>query len=454
MSACFDPWLTGAAALDAVCAGQGTAAGLAARRQRRLDALLDAAARGSPLYRERLRRARPGSLQDIEPVGKRELMQHFDAWVTDPRLQLRELRAFVGDASRVGQAFRDAFIVWESSGSSGEPGVFVQDARAMAVYDALEASRRVQRWFDPWYLGERIAFVGAIGGHFASTVTAQRLRRLNPAMAANLHPLSFLQPTPVLVQQLNALAPTVLSTYPTVALLLAEEAAAGRLCIAPKEVWTGGETLTAGMRRRIVHQFGCSVTDSYGASEFLALAFQCRCGALHLNSDWAILEPVDEHFRPVAPGVASHTALLTNLANHVQPIIRYDIGDRLNVHRQACACGSPLPVIEVQGRCDDMLVLPGADGAPVRLLPLALTTVLEEQGRVFDFQLVQVAPGALRLNLHGDASAVARARAALLAFLREQGLGHVRVNAVRGGERVRGRTGKLQRVVAGSASTR
>jgi phenylacetate-CoA ligase len=70
----------------------------------------------------------------------------------------------------------------------------------MAVYDALQAWRRpsprpLSRWLDPWYLGERIAFVGATGGHFASTVSSQRLRRLNPALAASLHEVSFLQST-------------------------------------------------------------------------------------------------------------------------------------------------------------------------------------------------------------------------------------------------------------------
>lgn len=448
MYSCFDPWLTASDALDAVAAGRGTPQGLAERQRRRLAALLEAAARGSPFYRERLRGAQAGSLERIAPVNKRELMENFDAWVTDPRLRLPELRAFVADPSRIGQVYEDEFVVWESSGSSGGPGIFVQDARAMAAYDALEACRRAPRWLDPWCLGDRIAFVGATDGHFASTVAAQRLRRLNPAMAANLRTVSFLQPIAALVAQLNELAPTIVSTYPTMAVLLAEEAAAGRLRIAPTEVWTGGETLTAGMRGCVERQFGCPVINSYGASECLALASQCRHGALHLNSDWAILEPVDEHMRRVPPGVAGETVLLTNLANHVQPVIRYNLGDRVLVHPRGCACGSPLPVIEVQGRCDDMLVLRARDGRNVRLLPLALTTVLEDEAGLFDFQLVQAAPSALRLTTGAGHAAVARARAALLAYLRQQGLPDVRVSARHGGERVRGRTGKLQRVVA------
>ena len=137
--------------------------------------------------------------------------------------------------------------------------------------------------------------------------------------------------------------PTVIATYPTTALMLAEETRAGRLRIAPAEIWTGGETLTPAMRRFVEESFGCRVGNSYGASEFLAIGAECRCGQMHLNEDWVILESVDEHLAPVPDGEPGHTTLLTNLANHVQPLIRYDLGDRVTLHREPCACGSALP---------------------------------------------------------------------------------------------------------------
>ena len=39
--------------------------------------------------------------------------------------------------------------------------------------------------------------------------------------------------------------------------------------------------------------------------------------------------------RPVPAGRLSHTTLLTNLANHLQPLIRFDIGDRIVLRRRA-----------------------------------------------------------------------------------------------------------------------
>lgn len=257
--------------------------------------------------------------------------------------------------------------------------------------------------------------------------------------------------------ELQALAPTVIATYPSAAVLLAEECRAGRLRIAPQELLTGGETLSAAMRHFVEQAFGCPVADSYGASEFLSLASECRRVCLHLNSDWAILESLDDHGNAVPPGTPGTTTLLTNLANHVQPLIRYDLGDCVTLCPQRCECGSSLPVIEVQGRDDDTLGLGEPGDRAVRVLPLALTTVLEDDAGLFDFQLVQQGPSELllRTGLRGPAatSALRRARAVLGAFLERQGAAGVRIRCRSGEPGLRGRSGKVQRVVASPAAS-
>jgi phenylacetate-coenzyme A ligase PaaK-like adenylate-forming protein len=253
------------------------------------------------------------------------------------------------------------------------------------------------------------------------------MRRLNPFVAASVQSLSFLQPRADLMDALQRLRPTVLSTYPGVAVQLAEEAASGRLHLPLKEVRTGGETLTPAARRFVAEAFGCSVINSYGASEFFCIAFECRLGCLHLNSDWVILEPVDDRGQPVPRGQAGHTTLLTNLANHVQPLIRYDLGDRVGIQAAACGCGSPLPVITVDGRCDDSLRLGSGRSGCVSIEPLALTSLLEEAG-LFDFQVIQRGPLELELRLRSRAGGPAQqAAGSLAAFLARQGAGDVRI---------------------------
>lgn len=453
-----NPWLSGTVALDVALAPRAQADAMAARRNRRLGALLASAARDSPLYRRLLRGRDPARLriEDLPVMRKAQLMQHFAEWVADPRLRLDALRRFVADRAHIGEPFLGRYVVWESSGSSGEPGIFVQDPDAMAVYDALEALRRpvlrpLQRLLDPWGLAERIAFVGAIDGHFASTVSIERLRRLNPLLSGRLHGVSFLQPVDAIARALDAIAPTVIATYPSAAVLLAEERAGGRLRSAPREIWTGGEDLSPAKRAFVKKAFGCPVINSYGASEFLSLASECAHGNLHLNSDWVILEPVDAQGRAVAPGQSGATTLLTNLANHVQPLIRYDLGDRVTLSGRSCACGSCLPVIEVQGRSEATLRLGRAASGPVSVLPLALSTVLEEGAGLFDFQLVQKGRCELllRTGLRGAEAehALRRARRVLGTFLESQGASGVSIHC-RGAEAGHaGRSGKVARVI-------
>ncbi|MFT4194737.1 MAG: phenylacetate--CoA ligase family protein, partial [Ottowia sp.] len=223
------------------------------------------------------------------------------------------------------------------------------------------------------------------------------------------------------------------------------------LRIAPRCVLTGGERLGAAVRARVAEALGAPVRSSYGASEFLPLAWECAHGHLHVNEDWALLEPVDRHHRPVPPGQLAHTVLLTNLANLVQPLIRYDLGDKLVVLPGRCACGSAMARIEVEGRRDDVLRVPARKhGETISLLPLALCTVVEEEGGVFDFQLRQRGPHTLVLRVpmqgeHADL-AIARCRDALQHFALAQGARPIRVLGESGCAVPRGRSGKACRV--------
>ncbi|MGB3069234.1 MAG: AMP-binding protein [Ottowia sp.] len=461
----FDPLHLQAATLDVVSGSYAPSSLLLSRQQQRLARLLEVAHAGSALYRERLGKNRIGAADwlRLPPVTRGELMDRFQDWVTDPELDLESLQAFVSDPERVAEPWLGKYMVWESSGTSGSPGIFVQEAQALAVYDALEAVRHHMRSpgvgafgaFSPLELmgvGSRYALVTATGGHFASVCSMERLRRINPWIGASAKGFSIQQPTAALVDALNDYAPSMLATYPSAAAMLAEEAEQGRLRIRPRCVLTGGEALSQAARARISRAFGAPVRSSYGTSEFLPMAWECAQGHLHLNEDWVLLEPVDERHRPVPPGEPSHTVLLTNLVNHVQPLIRYDLGDQICLHTERCACGSPLPVIQVRGRRDDTLRVPGRQrGQSVSLLPLALCTVLEEECGVFDFQLQQREKGTLvlRLALEGaeGQAAIERCREALQAFAIAQGAQPIRVLGEAGCAVPRGRSGKACRVM-------
>ncbi len=88
----------------------------------------------------------------------------------------------------------------------------------------------------------------------------------------------------------------------------------------------------------------------------------------------------------------------------------------------------------------------------MRLLPLALTTVVEESAHVHRFQIVQTAPDRLQLRLDTDAGATRRdawhaAARALRAYLDRQSLPNVHVGLDRCGPLPDRRSGKLREVV-------
>ncbi len=377
-------------------------------RQQRLTRLIAFAQAQSPLYARRSRGAR--TLADFEPVGKAELMQHFDDWATDRRITREAAERHLASAAGVADAWLDRYLLWTSSGTSGQPGLFVQDAASLAAYDAIEALRQGRPvgfsiGSGARAAGRRLAYVGAIGGPYAGHVGMERLRRLLPApWAPQIRLISVLEPIERIARELDALQPDVLVTYPSCGTALAAVQAAGRMSLNLQQLWLGGEQLSAAQRRLLGAAFGCPLHNHYGASEFFSIASECHHGRLHLNDDWVMLEGLDAQRHPVAPAEFSQLTLLTHLANFTQPLLRYELTDRVRFVAEACPCGSAFPVIEVQGRCDDTLLLPGLRHGQVALLPLALETLLEERCGVSQFQLLRRTDASLELRLADSGS--------------------------------------------------
>lgn len=177
---------------------------------------------------------------------------------------------------------------------------------------------------------------------------------------------------PELVAQLSAYRPAALIGYASVIQLLAAEQQAGRLHIRPVLVQPAGETMTTRDTDRIAAAFHATVRPIYSCTECTYLSN----GWYHVNSDWAVLEPVDADFRPTPPGQLSDTVLLSNLANRVQPFLRYNLGDRVLLRPDPCPCGNPLPAIRVQGRAGDTLAFPTEEDEAT-LAPLAISTLFD-----------------------------------------------------------------------------
>jgi len=426
--------------------------------RRRFNTLVRFARLRSPFYREAYRGLPERDLdpREVPVVTKPELMAHFDDWVTDRDVTLAGVTAFVADREHIGEKYLDRYVIWKSSGSTGQPGIYVQDDDALSTFDALMAMHLDPMRFTPLYSwdvlahGGRAALVAATGDHFASIASWERVCRSGPWIAAR--GFSIMESLPRLVAALNDYRPAFLASYPTMLSQLAEEREAGRLEIDPVRVWSGGECLASDAAAAIERAFGCPLTNEYGASECMSIGVGCREGWIHVNADWCLLEPVEHDYSPTPPGKASYTALLSNLANRAQPILRYDLGDSIVAKPEPCGCGNVLPAIQVEGRRDDVLSMRASNGKLVRLLPLALTTIVEEAAHVHRFQLAQTAPDRLMLRLEPCAESVRRAAwhaaaPALRAYLTQQSLPDVHVGLDVQAPRSDRRSGKLREVI-------
>ncbi|MGZ5139940.1 MAG: phenylacetate--CoA ligase family protein [Burkholderiales bacterium] len=444
-----DAWLAACASTEAI----------AALTQRRFAEIVEFARAQSVLYCD-LYRGIPegaGSPSQLPAVTRKQLMARFDDWVTDREVTKSSVESFMADPHRIGHAYLGRYAVWKSSGTTGDPGLFVHDAAALAMYDALDTTRLgaggkgLAAALAMMLAGARYAMIAATGGHFAGVSSIERTRLLSPELSDRLRVFSIFEPLPRLVDALNSWQPTYVATHPSVASVLATEQRAGRLRITPAALWLGGETLSAADRSSIAAAFQCTVLEQYGASECLSIACECAHGSMHLNADWVLLEPVDKNYNPVLPGTMSHTVLLTNLANRVQPIIRYDLGDSVQIEPGLCPCGSPFPALLIEGRTDEVIRVNGASGEPIDLLPIALTTVIEEAANGGAFQLLAAGPDTLKLRMRASRENDAAwkiAAGALRAYLDMQGLPNIVIEHDASPVTLNPASGKLQRVLA------
>jgi phenylacetate-coenzyme A ligase PaaK-like adenylate-forming protein len=193
-------------------------------------------------------------------------------------------------------------------------------------------------------------------------------------------------PLAEIVSQLNALKPMTLSGYASLLPLLAREKRAGRLAIAPIAVSGTSEPFPAESRAEVAQSFGCPVSNTFGTSEgAIGVAYPDEL-PITLASDLAIVELVDAEHRPVAPGETSAKALVTTLYNRAQPLLRYELSDRLVQHPASPAHGHLR--VAVEGRADELFVY----GERV-LHPHAVRSVLVQTPEVREYQVRQTADG-------------------------------------------------------------
>jgi phenylacetate-coenzyme A ligase PaaK-like adenylate-forming protein len=193
-------------------------------------------------------------------------------------------------------------------------------------------------------------------------------------------------PLPEMVARLNTIQPMSLLGYASVLGRLADEKRAGRLAISPFAISGMAESFPPELRADIEQAFACPVTDSFASTEGLIGVSQLGELPITLASDLAIVELVDERNRPVPPSEPSAKVLLTTLYNRVQPLIRYELTDRMRQFPPSPDHGHVR--VTVDGRSDDVFVY-----GERTLHPLTVRSVFVKSPAVSEYQVRQTTTG-------------------------------------------------------------
>lgn len=318
-------------------------------------------------------------LSDLPVTNKQMIMENFDDWVTDRRIKKSEVKEFLSDPDHIGRPFLDKYLAVTTSGSSGHPLYFMLNKKSINVStcSALLSRALTHRPVALMYPMKQFLI--------PTSMIMENMRRFPRIMKRSYILMDAMMPMDEIVNTLNTMRPETLYSYPSMMELLADEAVDGKLNIDIKEVVCASEKLTDKTRKYIEDVFKCSAKSIYGCTEGGNLGFECSDRHLHLNNPYSIIEPVDENNNPVAPGEHAHKILLTNLANEVVPIIRYEVMDHIILHTEGCNCKNNSPWIEFEGRSTGNL-LQFSNG--VKIVPVVLYFLIETMDTLRRFQIV------------------------------------------------------------------
>ena len=414
----------------------------------RLRRLLAAAMQRSAFHARRLRGVDAAGfeladLPSLPVMTKRQLMEHFDEVISDRLMTRRAAEHALAATGAEPRPLPGGYLCMATGGSSGQRGIFAYDQAGVAecvslIFRTRLAALGLATAAGPVQVPEvTFAMVGASSAVHGTVFV--------PAMLAG-SPVRFVSvpvtlPVAEIVGRLNQVRAQGLFGYPSMLARLAAEQQAGRLKITPRLVNCTAETLQPEFRAPISKAFGAPVFNTFASTEGLFGASGPDEPAITLATDSCIVETVDAGNRPVPPGTASAKVLITNLFNHLQPLIRYELNDSFTRQPDAPAHGHLR--VTVQGRADDMLRYGSAE-----IHPLALRSVLLAQPDVLDYQVRQTARGVAVQVLLQRGTSLASLRGQLCAALTRAGLTdpQVIVEAVAALPR-NPETGKLRRVI-------
>ena len=356
-------------------------------QERRIKKILKHVIPKSPYTQERFHGQSIDMWDTIAPMSKTEMMENFDRLNTvgvskDEAISV----ATQEEQSRSFNSVLDGYTVGLSSGTSGQLGLLL-----VSQHEQEEWVGRILAKVLPEHLlypkQDRVAFFLRANSPVYERTGSKRLA---------FHYFDLAKDIEEHLEPLQKLDPTLLIAPPSFLRHLVPFIQKGAIKLTPQKVITVAEPLDIVDERLFRSVFKQTIHQIYQATEGF-LATTCEYGTLHLNEELVKFErePLDaQRFVPI----------ITDLYRTSLPIIRYRLNDVLRIRPSPCSCGSILTAVDaIEGRCDDILLLPQKDGTqrPV-YADFWRRCILMSDTRIQDYGLRQVEKNRLELFIQAQ----------------------------------------------------
>ncbi len=119
-----------------------------------------------------------------------------------------------------------------------------------------------------------------------------------------------------------------------------------------KAIFPTAETITDDIRSVLEGYFKTNIYNQYASSEGAPFILECKNKKLHLELQSGVFEVFDDAYNPSKKG----RLVITSFNTHGTPLIRYDIGDQIELSDESCDCGNNNPLVkEILGRISDYI---------------------------------------------------------------------------------------------------
>jgi len=332
-------------------------------QNRRLAAMLEHARLHIPFYKNlpKLSGVPAADLAQFPILRKTGINENIDSLTTVPKENL---------------------IASRGSGSSGFQGTVYLDKSAQASQRAMQ-----MLWFEwsGYRAGDSILQTGmTVNRGFIKDIKDRLLRtRYIPAFTLDAEHIE------TVLRQLLKQPRQYLFGYASSLFVLAKTALELNInLIRFKYAVSWGDKLFPHYRKAIREAFGCETLDTYGSTEGAMIGAECVAGSFHLCGNQTYIEVVDDDGQPVEKGEMGKV-LATRLDNYAMPLIRYYIGDLVELdaaEQTSCICGRSFPKLRrVVGRDTDIV----RTNSGKHLIVHFFTAIFEHLPQIRQFKVVQ-----------------------------------------------------------------